>query len=82
MTALTALTQFAYNNTALCTPQDGAFQAWLGAIGARQESGLSCATPTPSLTPVPTSTLTLTPTLAPTPTAIPTTPAPPIDSRN
>lgn len=43
-TNLGELTQFHFNDTGLCEPNDAGFQAWLGAIGNVQSTNLVCGT--------------------------------------
>lgn len=42
LTNLTSLQEFRYDGTVLCTPEDAAFQTWLGGVATIYDSGISC----------------------------------------
>ncbi len=75
LTGLADLWSMDFRDTALCEPQDAAFQSWRAGIPVWNSSGLICgANTTPTWTPTASATPTRTPTATatPTPTATPT----------
>lgn len=83
LTNLTQLRTLNFTHTALCEPEDQAFQNWLAGIPEVISSDVMCSTltptptPEPTVTPTPTPKPTVTPTPTPEPTATPTpTPTP------